>query len=452
MRLVFDRGTILILDPLPELVLSDLPGVLWDSRVSAHRCPAYLRDRLVAAFDERAVRYTDVSDKIPVTGQPLVSVPPELRAYQEAALTAWELASRRGLVVLPTGSGKTRIALGAIARLQLPTLCLVPTRVLLDQWVRAIREVLAIEPGRYGDGEQILAPLTVGTFESGWRHMAVFGNRFQLLIVDEAHHFGSGMRDEALEMSTAPFRLGLTATPPRALTTARLDELLGPAVFELAVSQLVGQFLAHFDSIVIHVDLTPEERTEYDTLNRIFQEVLARFRRFRPTASWEEFVREVGRTDEGRRAIAAWRRSQRVLAFPRSKRTALANLLSRHKEDRTLIFTGDNETAYHVAREHLIMPITCDIGRKEREHALAKFRDGTLRALVSAQVLNEGVDVPDADVGIIVAARGGEREHVQRIGRLLRPRPGKRATIYELVVRRTREVRASLKRRRALAS
>jgi superfamily II DNA or RNA helicase len=115
------------------------------------------------------------------------------------------------------------------------------------------------------------------------------------------------------------------------------------------------------------------------------------------------------------------------------------------------VFTGDNQTAYQIARERLIMPLTCDIGRKERERALALFRDGAMRALVSSQVLNEGLDVPEAEVGIVVAGQRGEREHVQRLGRLLRPRPGKRALLYELVVRDTREVGASRRRRRALA-
>jgi len=98
------------------------------------------------------------------------------------------------------------------------------------------------------------------------------------------------------------------------------------------------------------------------------------------------------------------------------------------------------------------MPLTCDIKRKERERVLSLFREGTLRALVSAQVLNEGLDVPEAEVGIIVASSRGEREHVQRVGRVLRPRPGKHALVYELVVRATTEVGQSRKRRSALAA
>jgi superfamily II DNA or RNA helicase len=92
------------------------------------------------------------------------------------------------------------------------------------------------------------------------------------------------------------------------------------------------------------------------------------------------------------------------------------------------------------------MPLTCDIGRREREDVLARFRAGELRALVSAQVLNEGLDVPDADIGIVVGGRNGEREHIQRVGRLLRPGVGKRATVYELVVPQSGEARAAERR------
>jgi superfamily II DNA or RNA helicase len=157
------------------------------------------------------------------------------------------------------------------------------------------------------------------------------------------------------------------------------------------------------------------------------------------------------RSEQGKAALAAFRYSRRLTSYPEAKRTAVAALLARHRTSRVLIFTSDNETAYTIARTHLVMPITCDIDRAERDEALAAFRRSELRALVSARVLNEGIDVPDADVGIIVGGVSGEREHVQRVGRLLRPAPDKRAVVYELVAAGTHEVRKANERRRALA-
>jgi superfamily II DNA or RNA helicase len=135
----------------------------------------------------------------------------------------------------------------------------------------------------------------------------------------------------------------------------------------------------------------------------------------------------------------------------RREATGRATLLARHRASRVLVFTADNDTAYAIAREHLVMPLTCDIDRRERQRALAAFQEGRLGALVSARVLNEGIDVPGADVAIVVGGTLGEREHVQRVGRLLRPRAGKRALVYELVCSGTTETRVAKRRQRALA-
>jgi superfamily II DNA or RNA helicase len=350
-----------------------------------------------------------------------------------------------------TGSGKTRLALAAMQRTRLSAVCLVPTRVLLDQWLREIGALYRGPVGCYGDGVRRWAPLTVATYESAYRHMDQLGDRFDLVIVDEVHHFGCGLRDETLEMTTAEARLGLTATPSRAAAvTARLTELVGPTVFELSVADLAGGFLASFDTITLYVDLDPDERAIYTRLAGIFTAAHADFRRMAPNGTWADFTRHAARTAEGRRALLAWRQMRRLLAFICAKRRALAPLLDRHRKSRVLIFTADNETAYAIAREHLVMPLTCDIGRSERDDALERFRRGDLRTLVSARVLNEGLDVPDADVAVIVGGALGEREHMQRVGRLLRPSEGKRAIVYELVTRNTIEVGQARRRRQGL--
>jgi hypothetical protein len=214
----------------------------------------------------------------------------ELRPYQEAALNAWNAASRRGVVVLPTGSGKTRLALSAMSTSGLRTLCLVPTRALLTQWHGVASQTYGGAVGCLGDGERRLSPITIATFESAYRYMHRIGNRFELLVVDEAHHFGGGLKDEALEMATAPSRLGLTATPPELRHhAARLSELIGPKVFELSVSDLAGSYLAPFDLVKLFVELTPEERRSYEGWLALYREPLAEFRRLHPGASWESF-------------------------------------------------------------------------------------------------------------------------------------------------------------------
>jgi superfamily II DNA or RNA helicase len=419
--------------------------------VGAYRAPASRYSALKRWLLASGVRFQDLSPRPRSLEEAWTDV--DLRSYQEAALSAWELAQRRGVVALPTGSGKTRLALAAMQRTRLSALCLVPTRVLLDQWSREIGAVYRGPIGCYGDGVRRVATVTVATFEGAYRHMQEIGSRFDLLIVDEVHHFGGGLRDEALEMAIAGARLGLTATPPRDVAaTACLATLVGPTVFELVIGDLAGGFLASFDAITLYLDLSREERSAYANLSAFFNGVYAEFRQTAPDATWADFSQHCARTPAGRRALAAWRQMRRLLSFTRAKRRALRSLLQRHRDAKVLVFTADNDTAYAIAREHLVMPLTCDIGRQERDDVLWRFRRGDLRTLVSARVLNEGLDVPDADVAVIVGGALGEREHVQRVGRLLRPSEGKRAVVYELVTRNTVEVGQARRRRRGLVT
>jgi superfamily II DNA or RNA helicase len=377
---------------------------------------------------------------------------PGLRSYQSDALMSWEVAGRTGIVVLPTGSGKTHVALAAMARLRTATLVLVPTRVLLNQWVAQLARACRGPVGIFGDGIRRQEAVTVSTFESAFRHMDELGNRFDLLVVDEAHHFGSGARIEALEMCVAAARLGLTATPPdEARALARLEDLVGPVVCHYSIADLSGRHLAELDILRIIVSLTPIELEVYRRARQTFSRAYRRFRRAGGEA-WRDFVRAASTCAEGRHALGAFHQSRRLVSEARAKLQVARRLLQRHPRDRALVFTADNAAAYSISRELLIPAITCDIRRSERDAVLARLRDGALRAVVSSRVLNEGIDLPDARIGVILGGSHGSREHVQRVGRLLRPRKGKRAVVYEVVARDTFEVDHANRRQRLLSS
>jgi superfamily II DNA or RNA helicase len=450
MRLIFDQGTLVLLES-PDRSFEFVPGLLYDSRIQLWRAPAWRYPEVVAALREHGLPFRDDVWAAPAAAETSFRVP-ALRPYQQAAALQWELAGRRGLVVLPTGSGKTRVALSLIAAARVPALCLVPTRALMAQWVAEIEHVYAGPIGCLGDGQQRIERITVSTFESAYRMMPRIGGNFALLVIDEVHHFGANVRDEALEMCIAPMRLGMTATPPGEPALSRLTELVGPVVYRLGVGDLAGRYLADFDLVVVRLGLDREERARYEAEQRIFGEVRRAFQRFHPEGSWQEFVSMAAQSAEGRAALSAWRRAKKLLAFTTGKAAALRTLIARHRRDKLIVFTADNAAAYAIAREHLIMPITCDISRRERERALDGFRRGELKALVSARVLNEGIDVPDAEVAVIVGGTLGQREHVQRIGRLLRPAPGKRAIVYELVTMATSEAWQAAQRRQGLVA
>jgi superfamily II DNA or RNA helicase len=433
---------------LPPESAVGLPDFVWDARITAYRAPAYRYRALRLALSNARL---DLADEVlQMTKRASRWSAIELRPYQRSALLAWRAARRQGIVVLPTGSGKTRLACAMMAGCEAPSLCLVPTRVLLHQWRSELARHYRGEVGCLGDGERSIEHVTVATFESAYRWMREIGHRFGQLIVDETHHFGAGLRDEALEMCAAPLRLGLTATAPGEAQLARLADLVGPVVFQLTAGDLKGEWLADFDVIALRLPLTNDERARYDEAVATFRAVHRAFVRVSPFASWREFVATAERSEAGRAALAAYRVSRRITHYTAAKAAAVAKLLAEHRMSRVLVFTPDNDTAYAIAREHLVMPITCDIRRAERDEAIEAFRTGLLRVLVSARVLNEGFDVPDADVAIVVGGTLGQREHVQRVGRVLRPSIGKRAMVFELIAAGTHEVYKAEERARAL--
>ncbi|MFH1464605.1 MAG: DEAD/DEAH box helicase family protein [Pseudomonadota bacterium] len=450
-ELRWDRGTLLLESGMPDAALERLPGVLWDPRVERFRAPAHRRSELLAALHAAGRRCEDLTR--PACPAPHPWQAPALRPYQAGAVAAWEAAGRRGLVVLPTGAGKTRVAMAAMAASGARTLCVVPTRVLLEQWVRALAEHFPGEIGRYGDGQRDERPLTVATTASALIHAERLGQRFDLLVIDEAHHFGGGAGDEILEMSLAPARLGLTATPPAAPERLlRLDALVGPVVYEAAIDDLAGRWLAPYQVETLRLPLSEGERQAYARERGAFEAFHRVFVRQDPGASWQEFLVAAARSAEGRRAVRGWHRSRELVAFTAAKQRALDRLLAAHARTRLLVFTPDNATAYRVARRHLLIPLTCHAHRDERDEALRRFAAGDLCALVSSQVLNEGLDVPAAEVAILVGGRGGDREFLQRVGRVLRPAEGKQARILLLVSADTYEEGQAERRRGWLAA
>jgi superfamily II DNA or RNA helicase len=445
----FDRGTL----RLDGAAARTLPTVVWDERVAAWRAPAH---RYASIVRHAASAGLDLRDEVAAhlrTSTGVWSVP-ELRPYQSDALHAWRAFGSRGLVALPTGSGKTIVAVAALAGASTPALILCPTRALLEQWERELQRFYGGPIGVVGDGARQIEAVTVMTFESAYRQLDMVGHRFAVLVVDEAHHFAGGMRAEALEMCVAPMRLGLTATAPDAGSAAErcLEDLIGPLVCEVGVRELLGVHLADLEVTRLAVRLEPDEAAAYARDHRPFAELRGAFARANPEADWASTMRAIARTAAGRGAIAGYRRAVALASFPRAKRLLLATLIARHRGDKSLIFTCSTDDAYAIALEHLVPVLTAETGRSERREILERYREGRYRALASACVLNEGVNVPDARVAIIVAGRFGRREHVQRIGRVLRPAPGKVALVYELVTSDTVDDGRARARRRRLAA
>ena len=444
----YDEGTIRIEDAPEELVR--LSFVESDPRSKTHRAPAYRYPVLrQMCFD----RGTPLEDRVldpPALGG--LTTDYELRGYQTEALDAWREGSDRGVIELPTGSGKTVVAIGAMAALGVPTLVVVPTIDLLEQWERELRaefgDTTAI--GRLGGGEQRIEAITVSTYDSAYLRAEELGDRFGLLVFDEAHHLGGeGYRDIA-RLSAAPARLGLTATFERPDGAHEaIEELVGPVVFRLSADDLAGEHLAEYDIKRIEVELTPEERDTYETHQKTFTDYLAQSGiQLRSGSDYQELVKRSGSDPKAREALLAKQRAREVMMNADRKTDALADILDRHREDRIIVFTAYTDLVYELAARFLIPPITNETGADERRGILSKFRRGEYSRVIAANVLDEGVDVPDANVAVVLSGSGSEREFTQRLGRVLRPTAdGGRALLYEVVTSETAEERVAQRRR-----
>ena len=421
----------------------------WDDRIEKFRLPALSYRSFLEAM---RVEGTEVEDKAQVferlTLSPTVSMQPY--PHQSEALEAWKDAGRRGTVVLPTGAGKTYLAQLAMEATPRSTLIVVPTLDLMHQWyAQLVATFPDVEVGLLGGGSKDRSPILVATYDSAAIFAEALGNRYGLVIFDECHHLPSDFKRTIAEYSIAPYRLGLSATPER---TDGKDEdlrtLIGPIVYHKTPEELAGDALAEHKIIRIDVELSKAERLRYDELTEQRNGFLRDKNIFLGTLrGWQSFVRESARSQAGRAAMLAHREARGIAFGTEGKLRVLADLFTKHQHDRMLIFTDSNATVYRISQTFLVPAITHQTKVKERHETLQKFREGRYPRLVTSKVLNEGVDVPEANVAVVLSGSGTTREYVQRLGRILRKREGKLALLYEVVAAKTSEEGVSKRRR-----
>ena len=420
----------------------------WDTRTRRFRAPAVAYAPVVRALVQRRIAYDDEARQYGVLDAGL-QVRREPRPFQTEALDAWRAAQGRGVVVLPTGAGKTEVALLALDAVRRDTLVVAPTLDLVAQWHRLLRDRLRREIGVIGGGDYLVEPVSVSTYDSAFIHMEHLGARFGLVVFDECHHLPGAAYALAAQHCLAPYRLGLTATPERADGRhAELAPLIGPLVYRRQVRDLAGDYLADYSVERILVELTGDERRAYDEARGIYREfVVGQGIRMSDPDGWSQFIIRSSQSAEGRRAMAGYQRQKQLAFAAPSKLDYVDDLLHRHRRDRALLFTERNDAAYALSHRFLAPIITHQTKVSERALILEDFAAGVYNALVTSKVLNEGVDMPAANVGIVISGSGSVREYVQRLGRILRKQGDKKAILYELVANETSEVFTSDRRR-----
>lgn len=441
----FHAGTLLLDGALQSF---QAPSAFrWDERVLRWRAPASAYRQVVRELVRRKFEFDDAARAYQEFDFP-TKLLFEPRPYQQHAIEEWKRAGRSGVIILPTGAGKSLVAQMAIGETKRTTLVVVPTIDLMNQWYDLLLSCFQAEVGLIGGGYYELGAITVTTYASAFRFMERLGNQFGLVIFDECHHLPSHVHRYASEMSIAPFRLGLTATPERADgEESALEHLIGPIVYRREAHELAGDYLADYSVVRVQVQLSREEREIYERERAIFRKFLHdKGIGLRSLDGWQQFIAASARTSEGRRAMMAYRESKRIALGTDAKLRVLGELLARHRRERTLIFTAENDTVYRISEKFFIPAITHQTGIKERREWLEAFNRGDVPALATSKVLNEGVNIPEASVAIVLSGSGSSREHIQRLGRILRKQPGKEAVLYEVITTETTEEHISRRR------
>ncbi len=390
---------------------------------------------------------------------------PPLYRWQADALSAWEMAGRKGVVEAVTGTGKTMVGLVAtldeLARGG-QVCILVPTRELLQQWCRLLHEVVppGFEIGRLGDGQHdslgrcdvlvaIVNSAAVSAMSDDLRPRRPGG----LLIGDECHRYASERNRLALA-NRFPHRLGLSATYARPDDGHRdwLEPYFGPICFSMDYRRAIDEGVtARFRLAIVGAPLSPDEMAWYQELSETMASARAQLigRHGVPADPIGAFLEAVGALARrggydfaavaARIFLRAMQDRRQLLAESPAKAAALEDLVPAIlASERAIVFTQTIEGAEGAAsllRDHGVAAgsVHSQLARHDRTEALTRFAAGDLQVVAAPQVLDEGIDVPAADLAIILASSRSRRQMVQRMGRVLRRKTDGRQARFVVV-------------------
>lgn len=350
------------------------------------------------------------------SGSPFV-----IRDYQQNAINSFYRHGSdeggSGVVVLPCGAGKTIVGMGIMHIYQTKTLILVTNTVALRQWIDELLDKTTLSPdmiGEYSGDVKDIKPVTIATYniltyrrkkEDEFKHFKLFTeNNWGLIVYDEVHLLPAPVFRMTAEIQSKR-RLGLTATLVRedGLETD-VFSLIGPKKFDMPWKMLEEcNWIAKAICSEIRIELPESIRYQY--------------------------------------TVAGDRQKFRIASENEKKLYYIERLLNAHPNDRVLII-GQYIDQLQIIKERFNYPIiTGSTPVKEREELYKQFKDGTITRLIVSKVANFSIDLPDANVAIQVSGTFGSRqEEAQRLGRILRPKPGDNtAYFYSIITAHTVE-------------
>ena len=380
----------------------------------------------------------------------------ELRPYQQEAVSAFlSMPDGHGTLAMAPGSGKTIVACAIIKELAarvyqekhplkppytepsvFRSLIVVPTLVLKDQWEKVLL--------REGSGS---AEIVTYAWAAQHADDEEFFEQFGITVWDEVHHLGYGQEFRRLLVPAykARYSLGLSATPPLPKDgEENVAVQVMPIVYTYTLSQ--GQdegFTAQIEIRPVPVQLTEQEREQYVKLTGMIQEMIARY-------GVEGYVnRPYGKDPETGETIwggTITTERRKLVALAEQKYEKLKELVDEvlpKTNGRVFIWSSYVEAlekakaVLNVNGKQIAELVTGETPKKERRRIIEQAWGRDFPVLLVANVGSEGLDAPEAAVGIVLAGAKTRRETVQRLGRLLRPQPNKKAKIYILFASNT---------------
>lgn len=372
-----------------------------------------------------------------------------LREYQQDAISAWIQADGRGTFAMATGTGKTETALAASVELSsamheadmpLIILVIVPLSDLVKQWRDRARrfgfqplfwdgsstqaERTAVKDafrradlGRSGSSTAMV--ITTADSLTGALRPIIEAFRGTILVIgDEMHSLGTRRRLDALPANPR-FTIGLSATPKRHRDDEGTEELLayfGAPLVSISISQAIHDLkaLCPYRYHVACIQLTADEEAEFRRLSKLIAAAMG----------------------ADRDADAHIRARSNLLAHAEGKFVVLADLMtgawSYQSQSHQIIYVGEGgprggEPSVARVADYLGNALSMKVSSyvaatpsEDRERLQRELGSGDIQALVAMKCLDEGVDIPEARVGIMLASTQNPRQFVQRRGRILR--------------------------------
>jgi RNA polymerase primary sigma factor len=404
----------------------------------------------ISVTERQTVTPRDESKHFAITG---------LREWQIDALKAWNENGSKGIVEAVTGAGKTLLAIAAIAQelnLGGKAAVIVPSIELQDQWLFQLKKHFPTAAiGALGNGSKDFLSnhdIIVAIVNTASTHsLGLEDIESGILVADECHHLAAPIFKNALEL-VFESRLGITATRERPDGAhADLEEYFGEVVYSIGYREAIEKkYVSGVNVLQVAVQLSTNEQDVYDELSeRISLNQYKLCKRFNlSTDPYPQFMEAVVRISEdseseyrniARGYISAVSKRKSLLAETPKKFEVVKFLSSALENSNGAIFFSETINAAKAIESVLLenhvkaATLSSELGKKERSQVLKDFENGVVKAISVVKVIDQGVDVPEADVAVIISASKTKRQMIQRMGRVLRPKADGRNAVFILV-------------------